>query len=163
MLYYNNKDGNVAFNVPPTAWIQTRMVKMAGGDPVWTDANLGGSWTQVSLEQIAAWDADQIFIIAYRNDPTEIVADLKTDPTWKALRATRNGQLYAFPGDLYSWDQPDTRWILGLTWLGGQLHPESFPDLDIIAEAQDFYETLYNLDSAFFNAQILPIFTGVLP
>lgn len=163
MLYYNNKDGNVAFNVPPAAWIQTRMVKMAGGDPVWTEANLGGSWTQVSLEQIAAWDADQIFIIAYRQNPAEVVAGLKSDPTWQALHATQNGQLHAFPRDLYSWDQPDTRWILGLTWLGEQLHPELYPKLDITAEVRDFYHTLYGLDTAFFDANILPTFAGVLP
>jgi iron complex transport system substrate-binding protein len=163
MLYYNDKDGNVAFNVPPAAWIQTRMVEMAGGTPIWTEANLGGSWTQVSLEQIAAWDADQIFVIAYRQDSADVVVALKTDPNWQALRAVQEGQLYAFPGDLFSWDQADTRWLLGLTWLGGQLHPQSFPDLDITAEAQAFYQTLYGLDSAFFEAHIRPTFTGDLP
>jgi iron complex transport system substrate-binding protein len=163
MLYYNDKDGNVAFNVPPAAWIQTRMVEIAGGTPIWTDASLGGGWTQVSLEQIAAWNADQIFIIAYLQDSAEVVATLKADPSWQALRAVQDGQLHAFPGDLYSWDQADTRWLLGLTWLGGQLHPESFPDLDITAEAQTFYQNLYGLDSAFFEMHIRPTFTGDLP
>jgi iron complex transport system substrate-binding protein len=163
MLYYNDKDGNLAFNVPPAAWMQTRMVEMAGGDPIWTEANLGGSWTQVSLEQIAAWDADQIFIISYRQNPAEIVVALKADPTWQALRASQNDQLHAFPGDLYSWDQPDPRWILGLTWLAGQLHPEFFPNLEITAEAREFYQTLYGLDTVFFDTNILPTFTGVLP
>ncbi len=163
MLYYNDKDGNVAFNVPPAAWMQTRIVEMAGGNPVWTDANLAGGWTQVSLEQIAAWDADQIFIISYRQNAAEIVAGLEADPTWQALRAVQNSQLLPFPGDLYSWDQPDTRWILGLTWLGGQLHPELFPDLDIFAETQDFYQTLYGLDADFIDTHILPNLTANLP
>ncbi len=163
MLSYNAKDGNVAFNVPPAAWMQTRMVEMAGGIPVWTEANLGGGWTQVSLEQIAAWDADQIFIIAYRQDSADVTAALEADPNWQALRAVGLGQLHAFPGDLYSWDQPDTRWLLGLTWLAGQLHPERFPDLDITAEAQIFYATLYGLDAAFFEENILPTFKGDLP
>ena len=163
MLYYNDKDGNVAFNVSPAAWIQSRMVEMAGGTPIWTEANLGGNWTQISLEQIAAWDADQIFIIAYRQDPTEVVATLKTDPNWQALRAVQQEQLHAFPGDLYSWDQADPRWLLGLTWLAGQLHPESFPDLDISAEAQQFYQNLYGLDTAFFETHIRPTFMGDLP
>ena len=80
MLYYNDKDGNVAFNVPPASWMQTRMVEMAGGDPVWTEANLGGGWTQVSLEQIAAWDADQIFIIAYNQNALDVTEALKGRP-----------------------------------------------------------------------------------
>jgi iron complex transport system substrate-binding protein len=163
MLYYNDQDGHVAFNVPPATWMQSRMVELAGGIPIWTEANLGGGWTQVALEQIAAWDADQIFIIAYRQDPAEVVAALEADPNWQALRAVKNDQLHAFPGDLYSWDQPDTRWLLGLTWLAGKLHPEYFPDLDIIAETQAFYQNIYKLDSAFFKEHIQPTFTGDLP
>jgi len=163
MLYYNDKDGNVAFNVPHADWMQTRIVEMAGGIPIWTEANLGSGWTQVSLEQIAAWDADQIFIIAYRQDSADVTAALEADPNWQALAAVQNGQLHAFPGDLYSWDQPDVRWLLGLTWLAGQLHPERFPELDITAEARAFYENLYGLDSAFFEGNILATFKGDLP
>jgi iron complex transport system substrate-binding protein len=163
LLYYNDRDGNIAFNVPPLNWIQTRMVQIAGSQPVWSDAKLGKGWTQVTLEQIAAWDADFIFIVSYFKNPSEVVSALKADPNWQALRATREGRLFAFPADLYSWDQPDTRWILGLTWLAGRLHPERFPNLDIEAEAKAFYRELYGLDEAFFIAQIRPTFQGDLP
>jgi iron complex transport system substrate-binding protein len=33
VLYYDAKDGNVAFNIPPMGWIQTQMAQMAGGEP----------------------------------------------------------------------------------------------------------------------------------
>ncbi len=163
LLYYNDRDGSVAFNVPPLNWIQTTMVQIAGGQPVWSDAKLGKGWTQVTLEQIAAWDADFIFVVSYFKNPSEVVSALKADPNWQALRATREGRLFAFPADLYSWDQPDTRWILGLTWLAGRLHPERFPGLDMEAEAKAFYRELYGLDEAFFMAQIRPTFQGDLP
>ena len=163
MLYYNDKDGIVAFNVPPMGWIQTKMALMAGGEPVWADANPAKGWAQVTLEQIAAWDADQIFVIAYNKNPSEVVAGLKADPSWQALRAVKEDKLHAFPGDLYSWDQPDPRWILGLTWLAGQLHPELFPNLDIVGEAQQFYQTLYDLDQTFFDQHIRTTFKGDLP
>ncbi|MBN2149606.1 MAG: ABC transporter substrate-binding protein [Anaerolineales bacterium] len=163
MLYYNDKDGNVAFNVPPLGWMQTQIVEMAGGEPAWAEANPASGWTQVTLEQIAAWDADQIFIISYTNNSATVVEGLLADPNWQALRATQEGKLYAFPGDLYSWDQPDTRWILGLTWLAGRFHPELFPGLDITAKAQGFYQTLYGLDSAFFEQNIRPTMHGDLP
>ena len=113
MLYYTDKDGAVAFNVPPMPWMQTQIVQLAGGEPVWESANPGNGWTKVTLEQIAAWDADYIFIISYFQNPSEVVAELKSDPQWQAIRATEEGHLYAFPGDLYSWDQPDARWSLG--------------------------------------------------
>jgi molybdenum ABC transporter molybdate-binding protein len=163
LLYYNEKDGNVAFNVPPMEWIQTQMVQMAGGEPVWADANPAKGWTQVTLEQIAAWDADQIFVISYFKSPTEVVNGLKSDANWQAIRAVKDGKVYAFPVDLYSWDQPDPRWALGLTWLAGKLHPDKFPGLDMTAEVKSFYKTLYGLDDAFVEKNIVPTFNGVLP
>ena len=163
MLYYTDRDGTVAFNVPPRAWMQTRLVEIAGGIPVWADANPGKGWAQVTLEQVAAWDADDIFVISYVKNSSEVAAGLKSDPQWQALRAVQAGRLYAFPGDLYSWDQPDTRWILGLTWLAARLHPERFPQMDIVAEAQQFYQTLYGLDQMFFEQNIRPTFRGDLP
>ncbi|MBN2118772.1 MAG: ABC transporter substrate-binding protein [Anaerolineales bacterium] len=163
MLYYNDKDGNVAFNVPPLNWIQTQMVEMAGGEPVWADANPAKGWTQVTLEQIAVWDANQIFFISYLKDPTEVVDGLKTDPNWQAIRAVKENKTYAFAGDLYSWDQPDPRWILGLTWLASKIHPELFPDQDMTAEVKTFYKTLYGLDETFVEQNIVPAFQGTLP
>lgn len=162
LLYYNDRDGNVAFNVPPMSWLQTEMVEIAGGEPVWADANPGRGWTQVTLEQIVAWDADQIFVISYFRDPAEVVDALRADPNWQAVRAVQNGALYAFPGDLYSWDQPDPRWILGLTWLAGKIHPQQFADLDMVAEVELFYRTLYGLDAAFVEQHIIPTFRGDL-
>lgn len=163
VLYYNDRDGAVAFNVPPLNWMQTMMVELAGGEPVWADANPGGGWTQVTLEQIAAWDADQIHIISYFRNPSEVVAELKADPNWQALRAVQENTLYAFPGDLYIWAQPDVRWILGVTWLAGRLHPDRFPNLDMMTEVETFYNTLYGLDAAFVKENILPTFQGDIP
>ena len=162
VLYYNDKDGNVAFNVPPMSWIQTQMVEMAGGEPVWADANPAKGWTQVTLEQVAAWDADQIFVISYFKSSTEVVDGLKADPNWAAIRAVKENKIYAFAGDVYSWDQPDPRWILGLTWMAGKLHPDLFPNLDIKAEVQNFYKTLYGLDVTFVTEKIIPTFQGDL-
>ena len=163
MLYYNDKNGAVAFNVPPMAWMQTRIVQMAGGEPAWSSVSSSGGWTTVSLEQIAAWDADQIFIISYAKNSADIVTALKSDTQWQALRAVKEGDLSAFPSDLYSWDQADARWILGLTWLAGRLHPGQFPGMDIVQKTEQFYQVLYGLDSHFFEENIRPMFKGDLP
>jgi iron complex transport system substrate-binding protein len=162
LLYYNDKDGTVAFNVPPLTWIQTQMVELAGGEPVWESANTGQGWKVVTLEQIAAWDADQIFIVSYTKNSAEVSAVLKSNPQWQALRAVRQGHLYGFPADLYSWDQSDSRWILGLSWLAARLHPEKFPQFDILAETMQFYKELYRIDNQLFEAKIQPAFRGDL-
>jgi iron complex transport system substrate-binding protein len=163
LLYYTDKDGTVAFNVPPLSWIQTWMAQTAGGRPVWMDAQLGQGWTKVNLEQVAAWDADQIYIIVYTGNVDDVVKQLKADPQWQALRAVKQNKLYAFPADYYSWDQSDTRWILGLTWLATRLHPDRFPDLNIQQEARTFFKEIYNLDDAAFDKYIQPNLVGDLP
>lgn len=163
ILQYSDKDGVVAFNVPPQSWMQTILTELAGGEPLWKEIQLGKGWTQVSLEQIGAWDADKIFIISYFRDVSEVTNQLKQDPQWQALRAVQQGNLYGFAGDLYSWDQPDVRWILGLNWLAARLHPERFPDYDALQQVRQFYQTLYGLDEAFVNEKIIPTLRGDLP
>lgn len=161
---YTEKDGAVALKVPPAAWIQTQMVELAGGIPVWKEAATGGGWATVNLEQILAWNPDAVMVIVYQGDPNQVVASLKTDPQWQALPAVQQGRIYGFPKDFYSWDQPDPRWILGLTWLAGRLHPDQFkPDLQ--QELVDFYGKLYGIDEAAVRQHIIPSVQGdvVLP
>jgi iron complex transport system substrate-binding protein len=162
VLYYSDKDGEVAFNVPPLSWIQTQLVETAGGAPVWADANPAGGWTKVSFEQVAAWNPDYVYVIAYFNDPAEVVANLHANPQWRLLRAVQEQHLAAFPGDFYSWDQPDPRWILGQLWLAKSLHPERFAGLDLATETQQFYQELYGLEAADFQQEVLPLVKGAL-
>ena len=160
LLYYSEKNGAVAFNVPPMGWMQTLQVQAAGGAPVWADANPGQGWAQVNLEQVATWNPDVIFIVAYFNPVNDVVAKLKADAQWKALKAVKNNKVYGFATDVYSWDQPDTRWILGLAWVAGKLHPDLFPKLDTTRDAQAFYQDLYGMDEAAFQKNIQPLLTG---
>lgn len=160
LLQYTDRGGEVAFKAPPVTWIQTQLTELAGGIPIWKEAAPGGGWTVVNLEQIAAWGADQIFIISYFSDVDEVVAQLQADPQWEELRAVQAGQLYAFPKDFYSWDQPDTRWILGFTWLAGKIHPGCLGQVDMLEEINQFYGTLYNLDAAEVAEKVIPVLQG---
>jgi iron complex transport system substrate-binding protein len=84
LVQYTDTGGKVAANVPPAAWLQTVLVKLAGGEPVWLDAAESG-WTVVNLEQIAAWDPDYVFVVYCAGDPAHAT---------EALRAqTAAGQL----------------------------------------------------------------------
>ncbi|MDM7323532.1 MAG: ABC transporter substrate-binding protein [Thermus sp.] len=164
VLQYSAKGGETAFSVPPAAWIQTLMVQIAGGRPVWL--NIRGSennYTVVTLEQIAAWNPDQIYIIDYFGDPVKAVERFRADPIARNLKAVQSGQVFAFPKDTYSWDQPDTRWILGLEWLAAHIHPNRFTDLNILQEFTRFYRTLYRLDEATIEGQLRPLLRGSLP
>jgi iron complex transport system substrate-binding protein len=150
----------VAFNVPPASWIQTTLVERAGGQPVWKEAAQGGGWVVVGFEQIAAWNPDKIFIVNYFGSVDDVVQRLKADPQWQSLAAVQQEELYGFPKDYYSWDQPDPRWILGLTWLAKTMHPSEFDDLDVEAELFRFFEQMYRLDESVIEQNILPHVEG---
>ncbi|MGB4594555.1 MAG: ABC transporter substrate-binding protein [Anaerolineaceae bacterium] len=160
LLYYNESDGAIAFNVAPVSWMQTTIVELAGGNPVWKDTPLDKGWTKVSLEQVAAWNPEVIVVTAYTLSIPEVVEKLKADPQWQELEAVKNGKLYGMAADIYSYDQPDTRWALGLEWLAAILHPDRFPNYDLTQSAQKFYQQLYNLDEASFQQNIAPLLTG---
>jgi iron complex transport system substrate-binding protein len=159
LLQYTDQGGEVAVNVPPAAWLQTRLIELAGGEPVWLDT-VGSGWTVVDLEQVAVWDPDYIFVVYYAGDPTSATEALRADSNWAALRAVREGHLLGFPGDFVSWDQPDTRWILGLEWLASQLLPDGAFHFDIHAELRAFYEELYGLDQTVLRTDVAPLLNG---
>ncbi len=163
ILQYSNTEGEVAFKVPPVSWLQTRLVEISGGQPVWKEIDTGGGWVVVNLEQIAAWDPDQIFIISYDGTASEVTNELMENPIWSNFRAVQEDQLFAFGYDFYSWDQPDTRWILGLQWLATKIHPGLNSNIDILEEVNAFYSVLYGMDQETIDKNIIPILTGDIP
>jgi iron complex transport system substrate-binding protein len=148
------------FSVPPGSWMQTVKVEIAGGAPVWKEAAEGGGWQVVNLEQIAAWDADKIFVVVFRSNPDLVIEQLKADPAWQGLRAVQSGELYAFPADFYGWDVPDPRWILGVTWAAQKIHPDRFADVDIMQEVYEFYGQMYGMDEAAVDEYVVPQLKG---
>jgi len=162
LLQYAEKSGTVAFSVAPAEWMQTLIVEMAGGKAVWKEASDQGGWAIVNLEQIAAWNPDLVFIVNYSGNSKEVVAKLKADPKWQSLKAVKDGKIYGFPGDFYTWDQPDSRWGLGLLWLATKIQPALFSDVNINQEINQFY-ALYGLDQAAVQSQVTPLLQGDLP
>ncbi len=159
MLQYSDKGGEISFKVPPMDWLQTSLVTLAGGTPVWKDVPTDG-WTMITLEQIAAWNPEVIFLIDYKGNAVDIVKNLKSDAKWSLLDAVKNEKIFAFPLDFQSWDQPDTRWPLGLTWVAMKLHPDLFGTIDFNQEIVRFYKNFYGLEDSVINGKILPLVKG---
>lgn len=160
LVQYSDQGGEVALNVPSASWLQTMEIELAGGTPVWTEAAQGGGWTVVNFEQVAAWDPDQIYVIAYGSDSARVVDKLVADARWQALRAVQQGRIHGFGGDIFSWDQPDPRWILGVTWLADKMHPDLFAGLDLEQEVVSFFTQMYGMDEGAVRDQILPRLQG---
>lgn len=141
-----------SFEVPPDSWIQTSMIKMAGGIPAYLGTNLGSAWTKITYENIAAMKADVIIVVNYKGESISVVNTLNADPRFQALKT----KIIAFKQDYYSWDQPDTRWTLGLAWLAAELNPSLFKAYDSSADAKEFYTKLYGMSEKTFTDNILP-------
>lgn len=160
-LYWSVRDGTAAVNVPPENWMQTRLVKMAGGIPVWIGAKLGKRWTRVNLEQIAAWNPDEIIVAAYHIPAASALEEIYSDSSWALLEAVQKGRVRAMPADYHSWDQPGAAWILGLQWLASIWHPERFPDMNMKEEVASFYSDFFSRDGAFLENHVLPRLSGL--
>ncbi|MBN1487302.1 MAG: ABC transporter substrate-binding protein [Anaerolineae bacterium] len=162
LFSYSPEGDAVAFKVSPASWMQTIQVKMAGGIPVWAENTEGGNWNVVNFEQLAQWDPDKIFVIAYKHNSREIADQLAQNPQWQELRAIKNGEIYGYPADFYSWDMPDPRWILGVSWLSKNIYPEQLADINMEDEIYRFFKRMYALDAETIDNQIIPNLRGDL-
>jgi iron complex transport system substrate-binding protein len=146
-LFYSERGGAVSFSVSPKHWIQSTLVRDAGGVPVWSEAALGNGWQKIGFEQIAAWNPDFIFVASYFGNSADAVEKLKKNELWQGLTAVKQNRLLAFPEDYISWDQPDSRWVLGLCWCAAMINPDlQGLKVDMHKLYQEFFE-LYGIDA----------------
>ncbi len=162
MLYHSNRGGETAFNVPPAGWIQTAQVEEAGGRAIWKESHQGGGWKTVNFEQIASWDPDYIIITSYNSDTDSYFPAILSDNRWQQLKAGQSGNILPVPSDFHSWAQPDTRWILAISWLAKELYPELFADMDMRGEVMRFYTELYGVSENLVDSMVLPRLKGEL-
>lgn len=158
LVMATDRGGKIAMQVPAVDWMQTIQVRAAGGSPVWLDvAQRTSGWTIVNLEQIALWDPDQVYVVIWHSlEPQRVIDSLKADSRWSALKAVKNNSLYAFPSDIYGWDTPDPRWILGMTWLAARVHPALFKTLNMSEEVYQYFGELYGLTKKTVDAGLGP-------
>jgi iron complex transport system substrate-binding protein len=157
VLQYSEDGGEISFKVPPASYLQTTMVRNAGGNPIWLDVDGGADgWIQVGLEQIAVWDPEMVFIVNYGGDSVETAKSVSQSPTWEGLKAVENDQVFGFPADFASWDLIDPRWILGQQWLATIIQPELTNDIDLLAQVKSFYQELYLLSETQIEESVIP-------
>ena len=132
--------GNSSYlTAAPGAMYQSSLISLAGGTNV-AAALEGNYWTEVSYETILAYNPD-VIIIPSGADYT--VEDIKNDAQLSALKAVKDGAIYAMPDGIEEWDSPIPSGILGAMWLTSILHPEKYAPAAFLADATAFYETFY--------------------
>jgi iron complex transport system substrate-binding protein len=115
--------------------LQSQMLDLAGA--VNAGASLKGFWSDVSPEQVAAWNPDVIFIGS--SLATYGVHEVLHNSQFKSVKAVREGKVYVFPSNIGWWDYPAPQCILGVVWAAKTLYPDRFMDVNVIRIADEFY------------------------
>jgi ABC-type Fe3+-hydroxamate transport system, periplasmic component len=135
--------GDSGLNTNAKGSFQAEAIEKAGALNV---ADVGavsmGAGSAVSMEQVMSWNPN--VIIAESEDVYQLI---KSDKTWAALNAVKNGKVYKIPTVPYSalGNPPSVNRVFGVLWLGNILYPEQY-GVDITKELQKFYKLFYHVD-----------------
>ena len=128
------------YSVATASMIQTDIIDIAGGRNAVTGVDVKGSFADVNIEQIIAWNPEIIWVPAYAS---YTVDSILADPKWRDISAVRNKAVYRFPSSLEPWDYPTASAVLGLRWGLYSLHPELYSRQTLAMHADAFYSMVY--------------------
>jgi iron complex transport system substrate-binding protein len=109
-------------------------IAAAGGVNV--AAELQGFGVQVSPEQLQRWNPD-VIVLLWEGRTKDVLSDRKVS----GLQAVKARRVYRHPEQ--GWGFATPRSIFAIPWLAGKLYPDRFADVDLEAEADTFYTTVY--------------------
>lgn len=101
-----------------------------------------GGLTDVSLEQVLAWNPDVILAT-----DEGFATQVHTDPRWAPVRAVQDRRVVLPPAVPWGWvdSPPGVNRLLGMWWLGEVLWPDLFPE-DLAVTTRAFYRLFYQVD-----------------
>ncbi|ASR46046.1 hypothetical protein B4V02_04760 [Paenibacillus kribbensis] len=100
-------------------------------------------YKQVSVEQVAQWNPEVIFV---QSRYKSVLDDIKKDKAWAAIDAVKNNKLIIAPDYTKPWGNPTPESMaLGEIWLAKTLYPEAFKEVDLDAMVQSFYQKFYGI------------------
>lgn len=117
-------------------------ITLAGGENVAKDVK--GQWTNVTMEQIIAWNPDIIVMSNFSDFQTEDIFKNKfKGQDWSKIKAVQNKAVYKAPAGIYRWDAPCGETPLMIKWLGKTIQPEIYKEVDMNKEITLFYKNFY--------------------
>lgn len=119
--------------------INVESIERVGARNVGAELGRGGL-SQVSIEQVLAWNPDTILTI----DPN-FYAAVWRDPLWHGVAAVRAKRVFLAPNAPFSWIDfpPSLNRLVGLRWLARVLYPRAFSE-DLRPIVRDWYARLYH-------------------
>lgn len=98
---------------------------------------------QVSIEDVISWDPEVIFV---QSRYPGVVAEINEAAAWQTIDAVKNDRVYLMPEYAKAWGYPMPEALaLGEMWMAKQLYPTMFADIDMNAEADQYYQQFYGV------------------
>lgn len=135
-VYY--AEGPKGLTTDPSGSSHSELIDLCGGRNVADCAITPGmGMTEVSMEQVIAWDPDLILV----EDPV-FYATVKTNPLWQEITAVKTGRVYLTPQTAFCWFDrpPGINRIVGIPWTAKTLYPDLFQDMDLMNLVREYHE-----------------------
>jgi iron complex transport system substrate-binding protein len=124
------------------------VIDAAGGVLASLDLDAGQN-TEVTAEQVMAWNPDFIFVDHAGSSGNASAEDAITEALAAGdlnnVPAVKNGQVYATPTGVFFWDSGVQK-ILYLVYIAKTIHPDLFEDVDLKEMLIDFYRQFFFFD-----------------
>ncbi|MGH3797606.1 MAG: ABC transporter substrate-binding protein [Pseudonocardiaceae bacterium] len=125
-------------------------INAAGATNALSDVN--GSHSTITAEELLQRNPDVLIIQAPGGDQglvagsaqSVVTALSKQFPVWNDLKAVKNHRVYFNPQGMYPWERASPEEALQALWAAKTLHPDLFKDIDMRAEARNFYKEFFN-------------------
>ena len=127
------------------------LAEAAGAKSVAKDIKGQSGYTVVTMEQVASWNPDYIFMGWMNSGET-----LMKNEQWAGIKAIKDRNVYIFPCSMTTTDWSYCEeCALEVLYTAKILHPTLFKDVDMISEIQNFYKAFYNYDLTKNQAQAM--------
>ena len=97
-----------------------------------------GGFKDVTMEEVVKWNPDFIICRDAHYKPA-----ILSDPAWQDIEAVKKGNVLINPQGVFYWCVRSAEEAIQKLWIAKVLHPEKFPDLDLVEETKYFYKTFH--------------------
>lgn len=127
-------------------------IRIGGGENHYDQIALnGGSEQTIAMEEVYKLNPDIILLSNFdKFVPDDLYDNKIPGQDWSTVKAVQQKRVYKVPMGIYRWDAPGVETPLMMEWLAHVLQPELFKELDVRADAKNFYEDFmhYNISEA---------------
>jgi iron complex transport system substrate-binding protein len=144
-IYY--AEGLQGLKTDPSGSVHSLLIDLVGGINVAeVDILPGKGMTNVSLEQIYVWNPDLILVWSGNFDEMDSYKYIKTDLSWKKLKAVRNNYVYQVPWRPFGWIDrpPGINRLIGIIWLSNLLYPDIYNYGSLTGITKEFFSKFHH-------------------